>query len=389
MFRCSGANLPVSVPRISSLLACLLQPLDSHLQPCHQPHNLYSINICSSLPLPGLLLCLKVLTLTPGLNSIIRPQWTLQSRQRHSTRQWLDDALCGISDQLQQITTALANLTVRLNAAPAPVAPPPAASAPPVQPVQVSGSAFIEPHIPPPAKYSGDPNTCRQFLTQCQLAFNAQPNRYASEAARVAYLVNLLEGPPLTHYNALFEKGSTLANSAGAFANELKRVFDHPIRGQQAGQRLSRIRQGRMSVREYVSCFQSLAVESGWNDAALITAFQGGLNRDIGKELALRGDFMALDGVIGMAIKVGDQLSLWGADAALSPAYRCEQPTPLEPRRNMPNLPEPEPMQIDGIHLSPEEKARRIKTQSCLYCGRADHFIAQCPVRPPKGPARQ
>ncbi len=215
----------------------------------------------------------------------------------------------------------------------------------------------------------------------------------------MAYLVNLLEGPPLSFYNALFEQGSPLAMSADAFAAELKRVYDHPIRGQQAGLRLSKIRQGRLSVREFVSQFQSLAVESGFNEAALITAFQSGLNRDIGREIALRGEFKTLDEAVKLAIKLGDQLSLWRTEPPPFPAVRSEQrtfpspcrdvPGPLMSRQEMSGNPEPEPMQIDGIHLSPEEKARRIKSQSCLYCGQAGHFIANCPVRPAKGPVRQ
>ena len=86
----------------------------------------------------------------------------------------------------------------------------------------------------------------------------------------------------------LFEQHSPLAMSADVFATELKRMFDHPIQGQQAGQRLSKIRQGRLTVRDFVMQFQSLAVESGWNEAALIRAFQNGLNLDIGLKQSLK-----------------------------------------------------------------------------------------------------
>ena len=304
-----------------------------------------------------------------------------------------DEALHNIRDKLDQVATALSALIVRLDAAPTPAAqlPAPAQQAPPAaQPVPAAGAAALEPRIPPPAKYSGDPNTCRQFLTQCQLTFNAQPIRFASDAAKIAYLVNSLEGRPLSLYNALFEKHSPLAMSAEAFATELKRMFDYPIRGHQAGQQLMKIRQGRLTVREFVVNFRGLAVESGWNEAALITAFQNGLNRDIGKEIALRGEFRTLDEAVQLAIKTGDQPLLWRADSAGNPDYgRSEQLTSLGSRREMPYFPEPESMQIDGLHLSPGEKKRRLQTQSCLYCGRAGHFLVNCPVRPVKGPARQ
>lgn len=309
----------------------------------------------------------------------------------------LDSALREVTTQLTQVSAALAALTDRLN--PAPIVPLPGEQPPAAPPAPVNAPAGPEPHIPPPAKYSGDPNTCRQFLTQCRLAFNAQPLRFAGEAARIAYLVNLLEGPPLNFYNALFERDSPLAMSADAFAGELKRVYDHPMRGQQAGLQLSRIRQGRLPVREFVSRFQSAAVESGWNAAALITAFLNGLNHDVGREIALRREHTTLDEAIKAAIQVSDQLSLWHVEPAAPPTSRSKQrtfhgsgrdvPSLCEDHREMPRSPEAEPMQIDGIHLSPEERARRIRAQSCLYCGQAGHFIATCPIRPAKGPARQ
>lgn len=50
-------------------------------------------------------------------------------------------------------------------------------------------------------------------------------------------------------------------------------------------------------------------MESGWNDAALITAFQNWLNHDIRREMALRGEFPTLDEAIKSAIEVSNQLS--------------------------------------------------------------------------------
>ena len=296
----------------------------------------------------------------------------------------LDAVLQEVTEKLAQVTSALAALGS------APVQPPPSQLNPQLAtPSSYASAIGHEPHIPPPAKYSGDPNTCRQFLTQCQLTFNAQPSRYANETARVAYLVNLLEGPPLSHFNALYEQNSPLAMSADAFASELRRVYDHPIRGQQAGLQLSRLQQGRLSVREFVSRFQSLAVESGWNEAALITAFQNGLNRDLGREIALRGELATLDETISLTIKINDQLSLLRAESTAFSRRHVEQLSPPSSVPDMPSNSGSESMQIDSVHLSPEGRARRIKTQSCLYCGQTGHFIANCPIRPVKGRARQ
>ena len=219
---------------------------------------------------------------------------------------------------LDQMTSVNEHLTA-LRREPQPPAQPPevAAPEPPVHP-------YAEPNIPPPAKYSGDPNTCREFLTQIQLSFDAQPSRFGREPAKIAYVANLLQGPPLRYFNALREQEADAVQSFSALSAELKRVYDHPIRGQQAGQQLLRLRQGRRSVRDFACEFQSLAVECGWNEQALLSAFQNGLSRAIGREIALRNEQLSLDEAITAAINISDQMAQWQADPV--PPWSLEPP---------------------------------------------------------------
>ena len=265
-------------------------------------------------------------------------------------------------------------LTVLSGAHSSPPPSPPEDAAAPVPPT----NSAAEPHIPAPAKYSGNPDTCRNFLTQIQLVFNAQPVRYQHETAKIAYVASLLEGPPLSYFNALYEQRSPTIQTFALFSAELKRVYDHPIRGQQAGQQLLRLRQGRHTVREFASEFRSLAVESGWNDQALLTAFQSGLNRTIGREIALRKEPLTLDEAITTAINISDQMAQW-------------QVEPSTPRSTVPPMALPfpvssgssgeEPMQVGRTRLSPEERQRRLAEGRCLYCGQLGHIIATCPLK--------
>lgn len=41
-----------------------------------------------------------------------------------------------------------------------------------------------------------------------------------------------------------------------------------------------------------------------------------------------------------------------------------------------------EPVQPGQTCLSLAERQERLHSQSCLYCGKSDHFIASCPMRP-------
>ena len=314
-------------------------------------------------------------------------------------------ALQSLIDEVTKISSHIATTSTA----------PPQPSQPSV-PVMAPATKAAEPRIPPPAKYSGNPNTCREFLTQVKLTFNAQPLQFSQEASKIAFIASLLEGPPLSYFNALYEQGSATALSFDLFAAELKRIYDHPIRGQQAGQQLLKLRQGRRSVREFTSEFRSLAVESGWNDQALLTAFLSGLNRIVGREIALRGDQNSLDEAISTAIKISDQMAQWQVEpfpsrpTAFSAGWQAEPfpsrsttfsagasrnigSLPEEPRRPVPQAlpsgpPDEEPMQLGRTRLSPDERLRRMSSGACLYCGQLGHFRSTCPLRP-KEEARQ
>lgn len=89
-----------------------------------------------------------------------------------------------------------------------------------------------------------------------------------------------------------------------------------------------------------------MAVESGWNEQALLSAFQNGLNWTIGREIALRKEQLPLDEAISTAINISDLMSQWRADSLrtseppigggkdprrLSPGTLYLQPRPLAP----------------------------------------------------------
>ncbi len=48
------------------------------------------------------------------------------------------------------------------------------------------------------------------------------------------------------------------------------------------------------------------------------------------------------------------------------------------------SLPVPEPMWLDSTRLTHAKRTLRFAAVLCLYCAAADHFIQNCPVRPPR-----
>ena len=149
-----------------------------------------------------------------------------------------DKALQSISASLTEISAALAALQHQ---------PP---HQPPVDPGPTPGPPLHqrEPHVPAPERYNGDLGSCRAFLVQCSVVFEQQPATYATERSRIAYLLGSLKGDALAWASALWERQGEVCFSYDDFTGEMRKVFDHPVRGKDAAKRLLSLRQGSRSV---------------------------------------------------------------------------------------------------------------------------------------------
>ncbi len=58
---------------------------------------------------------------------------------------------------------------------------------------------------------------------------------------------------------------------------------------------LLRLRQGSSSTQEYTVKFRTLAASSGWNEAALISAFRQGLDSRLRAQMAIYDDTVGLE----------------------------------------------------------------------------------------------
>uniref|UniRef100_A0AAQ5Z028 DUF4939 domain-containing protein n=1 Tax=Amphiprion ocellaris TaxID=80972 RepID=A0AAQ5Z028_AMPOC len=116
-----------------------------------------------------------------------------------------------------------------------------------------------EPHVPLPERYSGDFGSCQSFLTQ--------PQSYASDQAKIAFLIGL-SGAARDWGTGVWGQQSPTCNSYTVFVAEMK-IFDHPVRGRDAADRILSTTQGTQSVAEYAMEFRMLASEIRWNNEAL------------------------------------------------------------------------------------------------------------------------
>ena len=228
-----------------------------------------------------------------------------------------------------------------------------------------------EPKIPAPQRYDGRSGGCRPFLTQCSLIFQLQPHSFASEAARIAYIITLLSDRALLWATALVEKKSPICDSLEVFTHNLRQVFDHPVSGREAARRLLDLRQGPQTVVDYTIQFRTLAEETGWEEEAMISTFYHGLAEEIKDELATRDWGYGLEVLITLAIRIDNRrLEHQRERGSKSLASSSLHPQILSPAvpQTPPETPltTEEPMQLGRARLSQQERERRWREGRCL-----------------------
>uniref|UniRef100_A0A8C9ZYC4 CCHC-type domain-containing protein n=1 Tax=Sander lucioperca TaxID=283035 RepID=A0A8C9ZYC4_SANLU len=338
-------------------------------------------------------------TCTPGppthLHCLLRyldsPATTLKSVNKYSPY------LNSPSSSVRNLSASMTRIQDQLSL---PAENPPPVSTP--SPATSGAVSFCEPKVPTPDKYDGDLGKCRSFLMQCGLVFDLQPNSYATDKARIAFVIELLRGRALDWASALWERQDICLASYQEFTAEMRKLFDHPVRGRDAANRLFSLQQGARSVADFVIEFRTLAVESEWNEKSLQTAFYQGLSEQLKDELISYPEPSDLDSLIALSIRVDNRIrerrreKRWGSSnqsRSLLPSKAENRPgkanhsSPHEMKEEF--LPsDPEPMQVGRHGLTTEERQRRRETNSCLYCGNSGHYISTCPQRPLNGPAR-
>ncbi len=128
---------------------------------------------------------------------------------------------------------------------------------------------YVEPWLNPPTPYSGEPSSCRSFLSQCSLIFTLQPSSFPTELSKVAYIIILLTGQAREWGTAVWDGKHVCCRSLEAFSEELCKVFDRSARGIEAARALLLLQQGEQSVSRYSIEFRTLAASCGWNEKAL------------------------------------------------------------------------------------------------------------------------
>ncbi len=147
------------------------------------------------------------------------------------------------------------------------------------------------------------------------------------------------------------------------------KLFDRSAQGDEAAAQLSWLSQRKCSVTDYPIQFQNLAEVCGWNEGALRIRFLEGLDEAIADELAAVDLPRELDNLINLALRVEGRQP--------TAPWRHLEASSSDAASHLPA--EVEPMQLG--RLTPQQRQERLALGLCLYCGKAGHFVLQCPLK--------
>ena len=253
----------------------------------------------------------------------------------------------------------------------------------PLAPPGPSPHRSVEPRLPAPERYEGDPRSCRSFLSSCSLVFELQPSSFPSERSRVAYVITLLSGRAREWGTAVWDANAPECQTFSQFAQAMRGVFDRSVTGSDATRQLFLIQQGQRPVSDYAIEFRTLAASAGWGEKALRGAYMNGLSERLKDQLSTCDLPTSLDGLVELTLRVDARLADRHASRRLrDPDRSRERPCARStaPPRATDAL-APEPMQVGRTKLSGPERQRRRDHHLCLYCGEAGHLLAVCPVK--------
>lgn len=170
---------------------------------------------------------------------------------QHAARlQSVSDALCSLGKEVRRLSARLPDPCFTCPLSPSQSLPH-SLSADFAPSAPAGADAPRESPISHPDKFSGVLGTCDGFLVQCALVFKRQPVSFQSDEAKICYVAGLLHDRALAWYTAVSEGQPHVLSSYSSFVEEMRRVFDRPVRGREAPGRLLFLRQGDRSVAEY------------------------------------------------------------------------------------------------------------------------------------------
>jgi hypothetical protein len=116
--------------------------------------------------------------------------------------------------------------------------------------------AQSNPKVEDPELYYGERPKLRTFLTQCELKFNCEPNKFDLDGKKVNYTSSRCRGNPWVRIEPSITKGQTSYKTWEEFKTAITRAFGEADSKEVARRKFKGIRQGNRSAAAYWAEFQ-------------------------------------------------------------------------------------------------------------------------------------
>ena len=144
------------------------------------------------------------------------------------------------------------------------------------------------PKLAPPKIFHGNQTEFTNFLMQLTLIFQTDPDRYSTDAAKIAFAASYLDGSAKEWFqpHVVLVTGTTPTFPTWAsFTQALKAAFDDPDAYQTAEQKIHKLRQGNRDCAKYYAQFITHATILEWDERTKISFFKKGLDEELQKLL--------------------------------------------------------------------------------------------------------
>jgi hypothetical protein len=138
-----------------------------------------------------------------------------------------------------------------------------------------------------PPTFKGDRSRTEVFLAHCKLLIKAQPKKFDPDEKKIAFILLYMKEGTAEQWKTQFikdrddESNPRSRISYVTFIKEVEETFKPLDKGRRARDIIDSLHQGQSSVDAYISAFNFLARNSGYDQRLVIKKFEDSLNKEI------------------------------------------------------------------------------------------------------------
>jgi len=243
--------------------------------------------------------------------------------------------------------------------------------------------------------FNGDSAKLKGFLAYVGLAIALRPEYFTNDPLKVAYTITLLRDEAMDWAADLMNENNPVLDDFNAFIELMKDRFSDVDAVFNCNQALMHIKQKAYGkVTDYNNEFRRLSEKTDWNEFALMDVYiEGLLPRLQERVISLFPPPAKLSELMRITNRIDHQMTRFATINNYNSRNNSNNNNNSRNNRKYFRFNSSNNRNANSnsffksnndsnySHLSPEERARRIKEGLCLYCGQSGHKLINCPKR--------